>query len=123
MTEFDDLLGYVIEEEHAPKNEFVARMEETIHPYEQFTDNEQMQRFIEAAASVPFDGINDAIIGKAYPAMVWKFREAALLGDIDKTRSIKMWLEWAEPYVNRPVGEDEGPRNPNTANFLPRSVK
>ncbi len=121
MGEFDDLLGDVIAEvPAAPKNEYAVAP--AIGAVEQLLSKDNLAAFLAFTKSAPFEGISETIIAEAYAAVVWEFRQAAFYGDIDKTRSLKMWLDWAAPYI-RPKANDEGGHNPGTAAFLPREVK
>lgn len=123
MAEFDDLLGDVIAEvPAAPKSEYTDST--PIDPEDEFFDKTKLAKFIADTMSVPFEGISDTIIHRGYAAVVWHFRQAAIVGDIDRARSLKMWLDWAEPRIDRQrKPTDTGARNPGTAAFLPREVK
>lgn len=121
MGEFDDLLGDVIAELPAPqKNEYAV--EPPFDIVDQLLSKENLFAFVAFTKSAPFEGISETAISQAYAAIVWNFRQAALVGDIDRTRAMKMWLDWAAPYI-RPKANDEGGHNPGTAAFLPREVK
>lgn len=122
MGEFDDLLGDVIAEAPAsPTNEYAAGSAPP-DVTEQFYNEENLAKFLAFTKTAPFEGIGETIIHQTYAAAVWHFRNAALRGDIDMTRSIKMWLEWAQPFI-RPKAKEDGIHNPGTAAFLPREVK
>ena len=92
-------------------------------PLAVYCDNKLMLEFIRQMRRATPEAMNDAIIGHGYAAVMWKFREAALLGDIDRTRALKMWLEWAQPHIDKPKEDPERISNPNAAAFLPRDVK
>lgn len=104
----------------APENEYAA--ESVADITEQFFEKENLAKFIAHTMTAPFEGISETIIAQGYAAVVWHFRQAALIGDIDRTRSLKMWLDWAAPYI-RPKAKEDGEVNPGTAAFLPRGAK
>lgn len=119
-NEFDEMFAALMAEVPAKREEFKPA---PVDVFAQFFDKELMLRFIAKTMEVPFEGISDAIIHQGYAAVLWRFREAALSGDIDTTRALKLWLDWAQPHVSKPQPKEESIQNPHAAAFLPREVK
>lgn len=112
MAEFDDLLG----EETA-----LVPQQARANLLEVFSDPKKFIKFVNAMRKVPLENIADCVINDGYAAVLWKFREAALSGDIIATRSLKIFLDWAEPHVRAPKKERADViKNVNSAAFGPR---
>lgn len=123
MGEFDDLLGDVIAEQPAaPESEYLAKAEPPADDAE-FYNDEWLAKFIDGTNRAVPEAIADSVIQRGYAAVTWHFRKAALMGDIDKARALKLWLDWAQPLINKPKHDGERIVNPGTAAFAPREVK
>jgi hypothetical protein len=123
MGEFDDLLGDVVAEVPALKSEYEAAPAQPPDFEEDFFDKDKLAKFMADTMLVPLEAISDAVINRGYAAVVWHFRAAALSGDIDKARSLKMWLDWAQSHMDKPKPSAERVVNPGTQAFLPRETK
>lgn len=124
MGEFDDLLGDVIAEPPAvPQNEYLATQRASSDTDEELLDPKKLAEFIANTMTAPYEGIADTVISRGYAAVVWHFRQAAILGDIDRVRALKLWLDWAEPRIDRRQNPKDHINNPAGAGFGPREIK
>ena len=123
MNEFDDLLG----DNEAPPVEEAPEVsaQELVTALKAMSDPKSMVHFIHRMKSVPIEGIDDIVINAGYAAAVWRFRKAAVEGDLYTTKALHIWLKWAKENMKRDI-EPTKPRLIGTGSssaFGPRTAK
>jgi hypothetical protein len=121
----EDLLGFDTEDESedAPDSNVPAVRGDRFE-IDHFVDPKKLIRFMNTTRRLPLEAVDDYIVNKTYPAAVWLFRSAAVSGQINATRSMKMWLDWATPIINASKRKrKDPPKSPGSVAFLPREPK
>ena len=126
--EDDDLLGFTpdpaaIDEFKVPAGERPYKREDRFD-IDKYTDPQQLVKWINSTRKVPLEAIDDFVVNETYPIAVWLFRAAAIEGHIESTRAMRMWLEWAQPIINRSKREQKkATPSKGSVAFLPREPK
>lgn len=114
----EDLLGFDGESEFDDKP--VVRGDR--FDLEQFVDPRKMITWMNRTRRLPLEAIDDAIVNKTYSAAVWLFRSAAVSGQINAAKAMKLWLDWAQPVINKSKRDRKKPEeSKGSVAFLPRN--
>lgn len=104
----NDLLGFVPEgtgefdaPEVSPSEKVVPYRKETFS-VENFLDEKRLITWMNRTRKIPLGAIDDHVVAKSYPAVIWLFRAAAISGDLKRTKALEAWLNWAKPILEKP---------------------
>lgn len=117
----EDILGFNDESESESSEEERAKVRNDRFALDVYTEPRKLVNFMNRMRRVPLDAIDDKIVHETYPAALWLFRSAAVCGNVNGTRALKMWLDWAQPIINS--GKRRQKKNndsPGSVAFLPR---
>lgn len=116
----EDLLGYNPDDESEEANVPAVRGDR--FGIDHFVDPKKLIRWMNNTRRLPLEAIDDAIVNKTYAAAVWLFRSAAVSGQLNAAKSMKLWLDWAQPIINASKRQrKKPPESKGSVAFLPRN--
>jgi hypothetical protein len=120
----NDLLGFTTEgagefdpPETPPPGGKVSPYRKETFSVENFLDEKRLLTWMNRTRNIPLEAVDDNVVNKSYPAMIWLFRAAAISGDLKRTKAIEAWLNWAKPIKEKPPAPVEVKPNVASAAF------
>ena len=113
----DDLLGA----ENEPAGKTALRGDR--FSVERFIDLKNLIPWMNKTRNMPIDAIDSVIVNDTYGAALWLFRQAAVAGNINATKSMQIWLDWAKPVLRQQSDKEKNTAknvSPGSAAFMPR---